>query len=435
MNLLLRGARVVDEDKDFVGDLLIKDGKVEDYREIQNKYKKENPESSENRDLKDNSLEKSRKNRGLDDENFSEHNENIQIIDAKGLVVMPSFIDMHVHFRDPGYTYKEDLKSGSLAALRGGYTCVNLMANTYPICSSLDVVNYVLDRARELDLIDIHQSVSITKNFDGNSLDHLDTLDERVKFISDDGKGVQSNLTMYLALIKAKEKGLTVIAHEEDNEIVKFDTRLSENLMTFRDIYLTKLTGSCLHLAHVSTKEALKAIRKAKKEMDNLTCEVTPHHIFLYNNDYRVNPPIREKEDVLEIIEGIKDGTVDIIATDHAPHSQEDKNNGAPGISGLETAFSVCYTRLVKNGEISLNRLSQLLSANPARLMKVNKGKIKKGYDGDIVILDLEKKRKIEKEDFFSKGKNTPFDGMELYGDILATIRKGEIKYRREKEF
>lgn len=435
MNLLLRNARVVDEDKDFVGDLLIKDGKIEDYREIQNKYKKEKPESSENRDLKDNSLEKFKKNYGLDDENFSEHNENIQIIDATGLVVMPSFIDMHAHFRDPGYTYKEDLKSGSLAALRGGYTCVNLMANTNPMCSSLDVVNYVLDRARQLDLIDIHQSVSITKNFDGVSLDHLDTLDERVKFISDDGKGVQSNLTMYLALIKAKEKGLTVIAHEEDNEIVKFDTRLSENLMTFRDIYLTKLTGSCLHLAHVSTKEALKAIRKAKKEMDNLTCEVTPHHIFLYNNDYRVNPPIREKEDVLEIIEGIKDGTVDVIATDHAPHSKEDKNNGAPGISGLETAFSVCYTRLVKNGEISLNRLSQLLSANPARLMKVNKGKIKKGYDGDIVILDLEKKRKIEKEDFFSKGKNTPFDGMELYGDILATIRKGEIKYGREKEF
>lgn len=203
---MIKNCRIVDEEKDLFGDLYIKDGKIENY----------------GKDL----------------------NYDAYTIDAKGLVVMPAFIDMHAHFRDPGYTYKEDLHSGSLAALKGGYTCVNLMGNTNPICSDMKVVNYVLNKAKELNLIDIHQTVSITKNFDGKSLEHLDYVDDNVKFISDDGKGVQSNLTMYLAMVKAKEKGLTIIAHEEDNEIVTINTRLSENLMTFRDIYLAKLTGA-----------------------------------------------------------------------------------------------------------------------------------------------------------------------------------------------
>ncbi|WP_103078647.1 dihydroorotase [Petrotoga miotherma] len=393
MNVLIKNCRIVDEEKDLFGDLYIKDGKIDNY----------------GKDL----------------------NYDAYTIDAKGLVVMPAFVDMHVHLRDPGYTYKEDLHSGSLAALKGGYTCVNLMGNTNPICSDMKVVNYVLNKAKELNLIDIHQTVSITKNFDGKSLEHLDYIEDSVKFISDDGKGVQSNLTMYLAMIKAKEKGLTIIAHEEDNEIVTINTRLSENLMTFRDIYLAKLTGAWLHLAHVSTKEAIEGIRKAKGEIQNLTCEVTPHHLALYNYDYKVNPPIREKEDVLEIIKGIKDGTVDIIATDHAPHSMQDKEKGSPGISGLETAFPVCYTKLVKSEEITLNRLSQLMSSKPAQMLGVKKGKIQAGYDGDVVIVDLEKKVKINKGEFLSKGKNTPFDGMEFYGEVIATIRKGEVKYKK----
>lgn len=393
MSVLIKNCRIVDEEKDLFGDLYIKDGKIDNY------------------------------GRSLNYDTYT--------IDAQGLIVMPAFVDMHAHFRDPGYTYKEDLHSGSLAALKGGYTCVNLMGNTNPICSDMKVVKYVLNKAKELNLIDIHQTVSITKNFDGKSLEHLDYIDNNVKFISDDGKGVQSNLTMYLAMVKAKEKGLTIIAHEEDNEIVTINTRLSENLMTFRDIYLAKLTGTWLHLAHVSTKEAIEGIRKAKREIQNLTCEVTPHHLALYNYDYKVNPPIREKEDVLEIIKGIKDGTVDIIATDHAPHSMEDKEKGAPGISGLETAFPVCYTKLVKSEEITLNRLSQLMSSKPAQMLGVKKGKIQTGYDGDVVIVDLEKKVKINKDEFLSKGKNTPFDGMEFYGEVIATIRKGEIKYKK----
>ncbi len=391
MEVLIKNCRVIDETKDFVGDIYIKDGKIVDFG-----ARLSYPSPS---------------------------------IDAKNLVIMPSFIDMHAHFREPGYTYKEDIYTGSLAALKGGYTLVNLMANTNPICSSLEVVDFVLDKAKKLDLIDIHQSVSITKDFDGKTLQHLDHIDPRIKFISDDGKGVQSNLVMYQAMKKAREKGLTIIAHEEDEEIVYIDTRLSENLMTLRDIYLSKLTGASLHLAHVSTKESIEWIRKAKKEIANLSCEVTPHHIALYDLDYKVNPPIRKKEDVRAVIAGIKDGTVDVISTDHAPHSKEDKEKGSPGISGLETAFSICYTYLVKKGEISLNRLSQLMSATPGRLMGVNKGKIKVGYDGDIVLLDLDKEFTIDERDFVSKGKNTPFNGKKVYGKVVATIRKGEIKY------
>lgn len=391
MEILIKNCRIIDETKDILGDIYIKDGKIVEYG----------------------------KNLNYD----------CKIIDATNMVVMPSFIDLHVHFRDPGYTYKEDIYTGSKAALKGGYTLVNLMANTNPICSNMEIVDYVLNKSEKLDLIDIHQSLSITENFDGKTLDHLDQIDNRVKFISDDGKGIQSNLTMYKAMIKAKEKGLTIIAHEEDYEIVKIDTRLSENIMTLRDIYLSKLTGAKLHLAHVSTKESIDEIRKGKKEGANISCEVTPHHIGIWNNDYKVNPPIRQRKDVEAIIQGIIDGTIDIIATDHAPHSAQDKEEGAPGISGLETAFSVSYTNLVKSGLISLNRLSQLMSATPGKLMEVNKGKIKNGYDGDLVFIDLDKKASIRGEDFISKGKNTIFNNMDFYGKVMATMRKGEIKY------
>lgn len=391
MDLLIKGCRIVDETKDLLGDIYIKDGRIADYG--------------------------------------GNINYDCKTISGENLVAMPAFIDMHVHFREPGYTYKEDIYTGSLAALKGGYTLVNLMANIKPICSNMEIVEYVLNRSKEIDLIDIHQTLSVTKNFDGKTLNHLNTIDNRVKFISDDGQGIQSNLTMYKAMIKAREMDLTIISHTEDEEIVSIDTRLSENIMTSRDIYLSKLTNGRLHLAHVSTKEAIEGIRKAKRQGVNITCEVTPHHIALYNDDYRVNPPIREKEDVEAIIQGIKDGIVDVIATDHAPHSKEDKEEGAPGISGIETAFAVSYTTLVKSGEISLNRLSQLMSRIPGNLMGVNKGKIKKGYDGDIVLLDLDKEIAIDGDNFISKGKNTPFNGQKFYGDVLATIRKGEIKY------
>ncbi len=392
IELLIKGGRIVDEEVDFIGDLYIKDGKINEF--------------GENLDY------------------------TCKSIDASNLVLMPAFIDLHAHFRDPGFTHKEDLMTGSLAALKGGYTFVNLMGNTNPIASNMDVVNYVLNKSSELDLIDVHQCVSITQNFDGMTLDHLDKLDSKVKIITDDGKGINSNIIMYNAMVKAKKRGLTILTHAEDEDLTPIDYRISENIITIRDIYLSAVTDCKLHLTHVSTKEAIDAIRIAKeKGHKSLTCDVTPHHIALWDNDYKVNPPIRSREDVMGIIDGIVDGTIDSIATDHAPHTWEDKDKGSPGLSGLETAFSVCYTSLVKAGHIDLKRLSGLLSGKSSRLMGINKGKIKIGYDADLVLLNLDKKSIVDSSKFLSKGKNTPFEGMEFFGEVQMTIRRGEVRY------
>lgn len=393
MELLIKKVRIVDESKDFYGDLYIRDGLIQDFGE----------------DL----------------------DYDCSTIDGNKLVLMPAFIDLHAHFRDPGYTYKEDLYTGSKAALKGGYTYVNLMGNTDPICSSMETVEYVLNKSKELNLIEVHQCMSITKDFDGESLNHLDSIDERVKMITDDGKGIKSNMAMYEAMVKAKAKGLIIMTHAEDEDLTPIDYRISENIITIRDIYLSKTLGTSLHLTHVSTKEAIEEIRRGKKEGNNLlTCDVTPHHIALWDNDYRVNPPIREKEDVGLIIEAIKDGTVDSISTDHAPHTEEDKKLGSPGLVGLETAFTVSYTSLVKSGQINLMRLSELLSGKSGEILKLNKGKIRLGYDADLVLVDIDKKVVVESKTFESKGKNTPFQGMEFYGQVKCTIKGGEIKYK-----
>ena len=393
MELLIKKVRIVDESKDFYGDLYIRDGLIQDFGE----------------DL----------------------DYDCSTIDGNKLVLMPAFIDLHAHFRDPGYTYKEDLYTGSKAALKGGYTYVNLMGNTDPICSSMETVEYVLNKSKELNLIEVHQCMSITKDFDGESLNHLDSIDERVKMITDDGKGIKSNMAMYEAMVKAKAKGLIIMTHAEDEDLTPIDYRISENIITIRDIYLSKTLGTSLHLTHVSTKEAIEEIRRAKKEEnDILTCDVTPHHIALWDNDYRVNPPIREEEDVKAIIEAIKDGTVDSIATDHAPHTDEDKTLESPGLVGLETAFAISYTTLVKSGHINLMRLSELLSGRNGEILTLNKGKIRLGYDADLVLLDIDKKIVVESKTFESKGKNTPFQGMEFYGQVKCTIKGGEIKYK-----
>lgn len=394
MKLLIKNSRIIDEELDFIGDLYIEDGKIVEFNE--------------------------------------NLNYECDIIDGKNLILMPAFIDLHAHFREPGYTYKEDLESGSKAALKGGYTFVNLMGNTYPICSSMEIVDYILGKGKSLNLVDIHQCVSITKDFDGKTLEHIDLLDNKVKIITDDGMGINSNIVMYNAMVKAKELDLTIMTHAEDKDLTPIDFRISENIITIRDIYLSKITGAKLHIAHVSTKEAIEEIKKAKHEGVNVTCEVTPHHISLYDSDYKVNPPIRNKEDVERIIKGIVDGTVDTIATDHAPHTQAEKDNGAPGLSGLETAFSIAYTSLVRADRISIKKLSQLMSANGGRIMDIKKGKIKPDYDGDLVLVDINKKWIIDSKEFVSKGKNTAFNGMEVYGEVYMTLKGGVVKYRRK---
>ena len=392
MELLIKGAHLIDGHHAFNRDIYMKDDKIEEIGE---------------------------------DLEYDCH-----WVDADGLVLLPAFVDIHAHFRDPGFTHKEDLMTGGMAALKGGFTFVNLMGNTDPVCSNMETIRYVRDKARDLDLVQVHQCASITDSFDGKTLAHLDDLDNDVIMITDDGKGVTSPLTMYRAMEKARDKGRIVMAHAEEMELTEIDYRLSENLETVRDIYLAKHTGARLHLTHVSTREAIDEIRRAKAGgADNITCDVTPHHISLWDNDYRVNPPIREKEDVEALIEGIRDGTVDAIGTDHAPHTQEDKKEGSPGISGIETAFGICHTYLVKAGHIDMGQLVKLMSENPARILGLNKGRLQSGYDGDVVLVDLEKEMEINGDDFVSKGKNTPFSGMKVKGEILMTIRGGSIKY------
>lgn len=396
MNLLIKNANVIDTYEEFYGDILIIDGKIQEIgREI--------------------------------------NKEGIQIVDAKGLTLMPSFIDTHAHFREPGLTHKEDIESGSKAAARGGYTGVCLMGNTNPICSTKEVVEYVRNRAKEVGLIDVHQCVSITENFGGKSIEHLEAFkdDKELVAITDDGVGVMDSSIMMKAMEKAKANNWIVMSHAEDKTFSKIDMRIAEDLMTIRDLYLVKVTGARLHMAHVSTVESINAIRRSKKEGAKVTCEVTPHHIGLTTEEsnYRVNPPIREKNDVNAIIQGIKDGTVDCIGTDHAPHTEEDKAKGAPGMVGLETAFSICYTELVKNNGIDIKKLSELMSKNPANILGMNKGTITIGKDGDLVLVDLNKEIVVDKESFLSKGKNTPFDGRKYYGEVIMTIKGGKVIY------
>ncbi|WP_294386721.1 dihydroorotase [uncultured Clostridium sp.] len=396
MNLLIKNANVVDAYESFYGDILIIDGIITEIGKEINKSE-------------------------------------IDTIDAKGLTLMPSFIDTHAHFRDPGLTYKEDIESGSKAAAKGGYTGVCLMGNTNPICSTKEVVEYVRNRAKEIGLIDIHQCVSITENFGGKSIEHLNAFDndKELVAITDDGVGVMDSSVMMKAMEKAKKNNWIVMSHAEDKTFSKIDMRIAEDLMTIRDLYLAKVTKARLHMAHVSTVDSIEAIRRAKKDGANVTCEVTPHHIGLTieESNYRVNPPIREKADVKAIIEGIKDGTVDCIGTDHAPHTEEDKEKGAPGMVGIETAFSICYTELVKKNGVSINKLSELMSRNPSNILGMNKGSITIGKDGDLVLVDLNKEVVINKDKFASKGKNTPFDGKKYFGEVVMTIKSGKVIY------
>lgn len=398
MNILIKNANVVDSSQNFIGDVYIENGKIKELGTNINKN-------------------------------------DVEVIDANELTLMPAFVDTHAHFRDPGLTYKEDLETGSRAALRGGYTGVCLMGNTSPICSTKEVLDYVKNKEESLKLIDIHQCVTITKNFDGKTLTHLEDFknDKRVKAISDDGVGVSDSRVMMEAMKIAKENDWVIMSHAESHEFSDIDMRLAENMMTWRDITLAKVTGAKLHMAHVSTKEAMKYIIDGKCSGVNVTCEVTPHHIALTNdkNNYRVNPPIREKSDVDFLLKAISHGDVECIGTDHAPHTKEDKEKGSPGMVGLETAFPICYTKLVKEGVITINKLSEMMSRNPAKILKMNKGNISIGLDGDVVLLDLNKEITINSDEFYSKGKNTPFEGMKYYGEVVMTIKGGQVLYKK----
>ena len=350
-------------------------------------------------------------------------------IDAKGKIVMPAFIDTHAHFRDPGFTYKEDLLTGSKAALKGGYGTVNLMANTKPVVDSPSVYEDIVKRSKYIGLINIFQCFAVTKGLMGDEFIDFDALPESVKYLSDDGKGIFSNKRAYDLLKIIKDKDIGVMIHEEDKELSPIDYRIAEDIHTIRDVYLAGKTGAKVHFSHVSTIDSIKSVEEGKDKGYNITMEVTPHHLYMHDSGYRVNPPIRTKADVEYIIHSIKNGYVDCISTDHAPHSFEDKEKGAPGMIGLETAFYICYKVLVEENNCDLKLLSKVMSLGGAKILGLNKGRLLPGYDGDIVIVDLNQRTKIES--FESKSQNSPFLGEEFTGSIEYTIVNGEVRYSK----
>lgn len=378
-------------------------------------------------------------------------------IDAEGLHVFPGLIDMHVHLREPGFEGKEDIESGSRAAVAGGFTQVCCMPNTNPVCDNAVVVTYILSRAKEVNLCKVRPIGSITKGEKGEELAEIGKMAAAgAVAISDDGRSVMDSKIMRLAMEYADGFGLKCLAHCEDENLVdggvvneglsstitglKGSIRAAEDIMIAREIALSESLGIPVHICHVSTYSGIELIRSAKARGVKVTAESCPHYFWLtddvvrgFDTDTKVNPPIREERDRQAVAAALSDGTLDCIVTDHAPHGKKDKQVEYPlaafGISGIETSFSLSYTKLVKEGEMDLPQLAERMSAAPARILGIEGGEIKEGAVADITIADLAAKYVIDGEKFISKGKNTPFTGTEVYGRIVYTIVDGQIKY------
>nr|WP_207750692.1 dihydroorotase [Anaeromonas gelatinilytica] len=338
-------------------------------------------------------------------------------IDGRGLTIMPSFIDLHVHLRDPGYLYKEDIITGQQAAIRGGFTHICSMANTNPVCDNKEVMEYILNKHRDNNNCDLIQISALTKGLEGKELVDLENMIEYTHLFSDDGINIDDKELFKEGLKASKEMDFTILTHcEPEADIIKRDLELLEEI------------GGNLHICHISLKESLEIIKKYKDNGSGFTCEVTPHHLFHWDDEYKVNPPFTRKEDVESMIDGIRKGYIDIIATDHAPHSEEDKLKGAPGISGIEVAFPIVYT-VFKNNNISVNKLSEIMSYRPSQILGLEERLIEEGKRADLVLVNLNKSCFIDSQNFSSKGKNTPFNGKRVYGKVMMTIRNGEVVY------
>ncbi len=394
---------------------------------------------------------------------FASHPEISQqetlVIDGRGLTLMPAFIDMHVHFRYPGQTQKEDLYSGTKAAVAGGYSAVVLMPNTTPVTSSVEDARLTNDKIKGYGMIDSFQTISITKGFSGNDISHLDSLTEdnakEFPVITEDGKDVLEDSVMLSAMKKVAPLGTIVACHCEDPALVPEARALrnardfagaekvlarAEDSYTERNIDLALSAGCRIHICHCSTALSLDAVRQAKKTDAGrklVTCEVTPHHLGLTCDDPRtscelVNPPLRPESDRQAVIQAILDGTADVISTDHAPHTMQDKADGACGFTGIETAFAVCCDTLVKPGTITLKKLSELMSARPAQILGLKRGLLKEGYPADFVLVDPDLEWTVDSAQFFSKGRYSPFDGQKLTGRVEATWYDGKMVYSRK---
>lgn len=370
-------------------------------------------------------------------------------LDFENCVIFPGFCDVHVHFREPGFSYKETIKTGSLAAAHGGYTDVCTMPNLNPVPDSLEHLNEQLKIIKNDAVINVYPYGAITVGQKGEILSDMENMAKNAIAFSDDGRGVQSKEMMREAMMKAKSLGKIIVAHCEDNSLLhggyihdgsyakehnhKGICSESEWKPIERDLRLAKETGCAYHVCHISCKESVELIRKAKREGVNVTCETGPHYLILTDEDlqedgkFKMNPPLRSKTDRDALIEGIVDGTIDMIATDHAPHSAEEKSKGlgnsAFGIVGIETAFQLVYTHLVKKNIISLEKAIELLAVNPRKRFNIP-------FGDDCTVWNLNEKAVINPNEFLSKGRATPFENTEVFGKCLLTVCGGKTVYK-----
>lgn len=380
-----------------------------------------------------------------------------RVVDARGCYIMPGLIDLHVHLRDPGLTYKEDVETGARAAAHGGVTTIVAMPNTKPVMDRADRVSYVNNKAKALACVNVIQTGSVTIGQEGKELVDIRAMAKAgVPALSEDGKSVMNALLMHQAMEIAAEEDLVILDHCEDKSLVNGGcvnadayteklglpgiTNSVEDTITARDILLAAETGCRLHLCHVSTKGATEMLRLAKKKGYKVSGEVCPHHFTLTSSDivagdsnYKMNPPLRTKADKEALIEGLKDGTFEVISTDHAPHAHEEKGNdltkAAFGIVGLETSVALTMTELVDTGILTPMQMAEKMSYNPARILGIDKGSLAEGKTADVVIIDPKAEYTIDVNSFASKGRNTPFNGRKVKGKVMMTVCDGCIVY------
>ncbi len=383
------------------------------------------------------------------------HGENVVSFDFNNKYIFPGFTDVHVHLREPGFLCKETIETGTKAAARGGYTSVCAMPNLKPVPDSAEDIKIETDIIEKTAVVHVYPYGAITVDEMGKELADLEGMAPYAIAFSDDGHGVQNDDMMRNAMKKSKELGKMIVAHCEVNELLeggyihkgkyaelhghKGICSESEWKQIERDIELVKETGCAYHVCHISTKESVELIRKAKSEGVNISCETGPHYLVLNDMDlqeegrFKMNPPIRDESDRLALIEGIKDGTIEFIATDHAPHTEEEKSKGLKnslmGVVGLETAFPIVYTELVRKGIITLEKAMELLNGNAIERFGIG-SEIAAGKPADLTVFDLDEEYVIDPKDFLSKGKSTPFTGRKVFGKCLMTMVNGEIVYK-----
>ena len=379
------------------------------------------------------------------------------VIDAAGCYVMPGLIDLHVHFRDPGLTYKEDIETGSKAAAKGGFTTVCCMRNTKPVVDNVETVKYIIEKGEKTGLTNVLPVGAVTKNMAGVEITDVEELKKAgICAISEDGKSVMNSGVYRKAMKNAAKANVPVLAHCEDINLVeggvinlgdksselgvKGISNAVEDVIAMRDIMLAKETGATLHLCHCSTKDSVEMVKRAKEEGIKVTAEVCPHHFSMCSDDitsndgnFKMNPPLRAREDMEALIKGLQDDIMDVISTDHAPHSAEEKAKDlehAPfGIVGLETSVALTVTNLVKKGYLTPMQMAAKMSYNPAKVLGIPKGTLDEGKIADITIINPDKEYTIDVNTFESKGKNTPFDGYKVSGEVEYTILNGKVVY------